>query len=178
MRPELVASGNALAERAGFTGLTFAAGTIQNWTAPRLDMLIALHACDTATDEALAAGVKAGAKVIVAAPCCHKQVRLAMHPVRELSALTGHGILAERQAELLTDTLRALFLESRGYQTSVFEFISTEHTAKNIMITAVHHGKSNARATAQAEPLKQAFGVTEHRLETLLGSPPVSELDP
>jgi SAM-dependent methyltransferase len=171
MRPELVAAGNALAKRAGFDGLTFAAGTIQEWSAPRLDMLIALHACDTATDEALAAGVKAAAQVIVAAPCCHKQVRHNMHPVRELAALTEHGILAERQAELLTDALRALLLETRGYETAVFEFISTEHTAKNVMITAVRHdGKPSAKAEGKISALKEAFGLTEHRLETMLSS--------
>jgi hypothetical protein len=91
-----------------------------------------------------------------------------MHPRPELAALTEHGILAERQAELLTDALRALLLETRGYQASVFEFISTEHTAKNLMITAVRHAKTDVKAAEKISALKTAFGLREHRLETLL----------
>ena len=169
-RPELVASGNAIAQRAGFTGLHFTAGTIHEWQPERLDMLIALHACDTATDEALAAGVRAGAQVLIVAPCCHKQVRQSMDARNELAPLLAHGILAERQAELLTDGLRALLLETHGYRTSVFEFISPEHTAKNLMITAIRQARPNPKAAAQIAALKESFGLREHRLETLLAA--------
>ncbi len=167
-RPHLVAICNHAAERAGFTGLTFESGNINDWRPQRLDMLIALHACDTATDEALAAGVRAGARVLVVAPCCHKQVRQCMDAGNELSPVLQHGILAERQAEILTDGLRALILEAHGYRSSVFEFISPEHTAKNLMITAIRQDRANVKAPAQIAALKESFGIREHRLETLL----------
>jgi len=170
-RPELVESCNRVAERSGFEGLHFVAGGIRDWRPERLDMLIALHACDTATDEALAAGVRAGAGVLVVAPCCHKQVRQNMEVRNELSPVLQHGILAERQAEILTDGLRALILESHGYRSSVFEFISPEHTAKNLMITAIRQGRANQKAPEQIAALKSSFGIREHRLETLLDAP-------
>lgn len=169
-RPELVEMCNGIAQRAGFTGLTFTAGTIRDWHPARLDMLIALHACDTATDEALAAGVRAGAQALVVAPCCQKQIRQSMDARNELAPLLQHGILAERQAELLTDGLRALLLETRGYRTSVLEFISPEHTAKNLMITAVRASRPSQKAAAQIAALKESFGIREHRLETLLAA--------
>jgi hypothetical protein len=159
---------NAAARRAKFDSLRFEAGSIHGWRPSRLDMLIALHACDTATDEALATGIRAGASVIVVAPCCHKQVRKSMFPHNELSPLLQHGILAERQAELLTDGIRALLLESRGYRTSVFEFISTEHTAKNLMITAVKQGHPSAKALEQVAAIKESFGIRVHALEEML----------
>ena len=168
LRPALVDLCNGVAQRSGFTGLTFAAGSIAGWQPARLDMLIALHACDTATDEAIAAGVRAGASVIVVAPCCHKQVRQSMRARNELAPLLQHGILEERQAEILTDGIRALLLESRGYRTSVFEFISTEHTAKNLMITAVKSGQPSAKALEQVAAIKESFGIREHRLEGML----------
>lgn len=168
LRPALVDFCNAAAQRARFTGLQFVAGGISEWQPARLDMLIALHACDTATDEAIARGVQAGARVIVVAPCCHKQVRKSMFARNELAPLLQHGILAERQAEILTDGIRALLLEAHGYRTTVFEFISTEHTAKNVMITAVKQGHPSARALQQIAALKESFGIGEHHLETLL----------
>jgi hypothetical protein len=138
-------------------------------------VLIALHACDTATDLALATGIRLDAPLIVVAPCCHKQIRREMKPHNELSPILQHGILAERQAEMLTDGIRALLLESRGWQTRVFEFISTEHTAKNVMITAQKGRGTSATAAhrtqslAQVAALKQSFGIREHYLEGLLG---------
>jgi len=168
LRPDLVEFCNSAARRATFAGLHFEAGSIHGWAPGRLDMLIALHACDTATDEALAAGVWAGASVIVVAPCCHKQVRKSMSARNELSPLLHHGILEERQAEILTDGIRALLLEARGYRTSVFEFISTVHTAKNLMITAVKQGAPSKRALDQVAEIMESFGIREHALETML----------
>jgi hypothetical protein len=167
-RRELVDLCNNAARRAKSDGLHFEAGNIHGWQPARLDMLIALHACDTATDEALAAGVRVGASIIVVAPCCHKQVRKSMSARNELKPLLQHGILEERQAEILTDGIRALLLESKGYRTSVFEFISTEHTAKNVMITAVKQGQASRKALEQVAEIKESFGIGEHALETML----------
>ena len=115
----------------------------------------------------------AEAAVIVVAPCCHRQVRRSMTPPSPaLKALLRHGIQQERQAELLTDSIRALLLEAAGYQTKVFEFIQSEHTAKNTLITAVRLSQPNpkhqAHCATQVEAIKTAFGITEHYLQTLL----------
>lgn len=172
LRPKLVSFCNKAAEQAGFSGLQFISTDIADYRPDRLDMLIALHACDTATDLALAAGIRNKAKIIVAAPCCHKQIRRDMHAQNELTPVLRHGILEERQAEIVTDGIRALLLEAEGYKTSVFEFVSTEHTAKNVMITAVGSKRRDDRgrkvALEKVDALKKGFGIGEHFLEKLL----------
>lgn len=169
LRPALVEFCEKTARQVEFSGLHFVAADIAEYDDGPIDMLIALHACDIATDLALAKGIWAQAGIIVAAPCCHKQIRKDMATQNELGPLMRHGILEERQAELLTDGIRALLLESKGYRTRVFEFVSTEHTAKNIMITAVAARNTNAeKAKAQIEALKTGFGIKTHYLETLL----------
>lgn len=172
LRPNLVDFCNREAQKADFQDLTFVAQDIKDFRTERLDMLIALHACDTATDLALAAGIHRNAGIIVAAPCCHKQIRRDMAAQNELAPVLRHGILEERQAEILTDGIRALLLESEGYRTQVFEFISTEHTAKNVMVTAVKERRKTASAKAMAvkqiDALKAGFGIKEHYLERLL----------
>lgn len=172
LRQNLVDFCNQTARDAGFDGLHFVAQDIADYRPDRLDMLIALHACDTATDLALAKGIHARAGIVVAAPCCHKQIRRDMAARNELAPVLRHGILEERQAEIVTDGIRALLLEANGYKTSVFEFISTEHTAKNVMITAVAGGEKSsgkkAAALGKVAALKAGFGVKEHFLEKLL----------
>jgi SAM-dependent methyltransferase len=174
LRPKLVDFCNKAAKTAGFDGLQFVSTDISEYRPERLDMLIALHACDTATDLALAAGVHNRAGIIVAAPCCHKQIRKELHTRNELAPVLKHGILEERQAEILTDGIRALLLESEGYKTKVFEFVSTEHTAKNLMITATQDNKpasekKRGEALAKVAALKAGFGIGTHYLEGLLG---------
>jgi SAM-dependent methyltransferase len=174
-RAELVERTNAVARELGCTGLRFERGTIADFSLPeRLDILIALHACDTATDDALAAGVRAGARLLVVSPCCHKEVRgqLALPPV--LRGVLRHGFLAERQSELLTDGLRALALETRGYDASVFEFIANEHTGKNVMIAATMRGgkKDGAASRSELEALMEFFGLRTQRLVELLSRAP------
>jgi len=167
LRPKLVDFCNELAQSTGFEKLQFLAQDIEEYKAEKIDMLIALHACDIATDIAIAKGIKAGASTIVVAPCCHKQIRKEMQCETALQSVLKHGILEERQAELLTDGIRALLLEAHGYKTKVFEFISTEHTPKNLMITAT---KAPARPEAleQIAKIKADFGIGYHYLERLL----------
>jgi SAM-dependent methyltransferase len=170
LRQNLVDFCNNLAEKSQFTQLEFVAKDINDFHTDRLDMLIALHACDIATDLALAKGIHAGAKIIVVAPCCHKQIRNELRESNvdnELSPLLKNGILEERQAELLTDGLRALLLEKSGYRTKVFEFISTEHTPKNVMIVGIK-SQVNPKAAAQIDAIKTHFGIKTHFLETLI----------
>ncbi len=170
LRPALVDFCNKIAQNNGFEGLQFVATDITNYHPERLDMLIALHACDTATDLALATGIRLQAQIIVAAPCCHKQIRRDMETRNELAPLLRFGILEERQAEILTDGIRAMLLEANGYKTNVFEFISTEHTAKNVMITAITSKKEAPRQKVldKIAALKAGFGIREHYLEHLL----------
>ncbi len=174
LREELVKTCNDIARNCGYKGLVFKNGTIREATLlNNTDILIALHACDTATDEAIYCGIKANAKVIVCAPCCHKQIRKQMAPDNELKSITKHGILLERQAEITTDAIRALLLEAYGYKTRVFDFISTEHTPKNVLIVGIKHEKQVKPTTAFLEKvaaLKTLFSIQSHHLETLLNS--------
>lgn len=147
LRPELVDQGNRLAHDTGRTKLSFIRGTIQEARLPDPDILIALHACDTATDDALARGLAAGAALLVVAPCCQKEIRPQLRAAPVLAPALRHGIFQERHAEFATDALRALLLEWAGYDTKVFEFISTEHTAKNLMIAATRRSRPDGEAT-------------------------------
>ena len=168
LRENLVTFCNDLAQKCDYDDLQFFAQDINNVEMKRLDMLIALHACDIATDIAIAKGIKAGAKVIVVAPCCHKQLRKELNVKNEMQPILKHGILEERQAELLTDGIRALLLESKGYKTKVFEFVSTEHTPKNVMIVGTKMDKPKTGARAQVAAIKKYYGIETHYLETLL----------
>lgn len=167
LRQNLVDFCNTLAQKTGFENLHFVAQDINDYHAEHIDMLIALHACDTATDLAIAKGIQNTAAIIVVAPCCHKQIRQQMHCQTDMQAILKHGILEERQAELITDGIRALLMEAEGYKTKVFEFISTEHTSKNLMIVGTQ-SKPNAEALEKVNAIKQTFGVKEHYLEKLL----------
>ncbi|MBC7933410.1 MAG: SAM-dependent methyltransferase [Rubrivivax sp.] len=171
-RAELVALCNETAARAGFDRLDFRAGFIQDFDLPATDILIALHACDTATDDAIYKGIRAGASVIITAPCCHKEVRPQIVAPAELRGVLRHGVLLEREAEAVTDSLRALLLEHAGYDVKVFEFISTEHTRKNTMIAAVRReGRAHVEEKlAEIDELKRLFGISQQRLERLLFS--------
>ncbi|MEI7660797.1 MAG: SAM-dependent methyltransferase [Bacteroidota bacterium] len=170
-RQELVNLSNNIAEKAGFANLHFVTGSIADVPLPRIDMLIALHACDTATDDAIFRGISSGASLIVCAPCCHKQIRKEFKVTNELKGVLKHGILEERQAEIITDGLRALIMESQGYQTRIFEFISSEHTPKNLLIV----GKKVPRKPAEKQKIlanigkiKEFYGIGHHYLELLL----------
>ncbi|MEM9258599.1 MAG: SAM-dependent methyltransferase [Bacteroidota bacterium] len=167
LRPKLVEKCQRIARDNGFSKLHFVEGYIDDFHQQNIDLLIALHACDTATDDALHKGLDAQAEIMVVAPCCQKQVRRDMDIPQELKPLLGNGILLERQAAMLTDGMRALLLEAEGYKTKLFEFIPLEHTAKNVMITAVK-GRKRKEALGEFQVLKERFGVKKHRLEELL----------
>ncbi|MEA3317700.1 MAG: SAM-dependent methyltransferase [Bacteroidota bacterium] len=171
-RKELVDNCNKVAKNSKFLNLQFKEGTIETTELPEFDFLIALHACDTATDEAIYRGIKSNSKVIVCAPCCHKQIRKQISPDNDLYQITKHGILKERQAEVVTDTIRSLILEAYGYKTKVFEFIATEHTPKNVIISGVKKTdtlKPDPKILEQIKNIKDMFGIEYHYLEKLLG---------
>ena len=171
LREDLVLKCNKIAEESLYTGLHFTKGSIQQTDLPFVDMLIALHACDTATDDAIAKGIKANATFIICAPCCHKQIRKQMAPTNALQYITKHGILMERQAEMLTDTIRALMLEAHGYKTKVFDFIEEEDTPKNVLIVGTKSNFSQKifdENILKIKELKTLFGIKEHYLETVI----------
>lgn len=167
LRGPLVDKCRKIAVKNGFKNLFFAQGYIDNFRPPSIDMLIALHACDTATDDALYKGLVAKSEIMVVAPCCQKQVRKDMQVPDELKPLLDNGILLERQAAMLTDGLRALLLEKEGYKTKLFEFIPLEHTAKNVMITAIR-GRKRPEVKEEIRVLMERFGVKRHRLRELI----------
>jgi SAM-dependent methyltransferase len=170
-RADLVDFCAKAATEMGFAGrLSFRQGSIADTAVDSADVLIALHACDTATDDALAKGVSAGAALLVVAPCCQKEVRPQLVSPPVLSAALRHGIFEERQAEFATDALRAQLLEWAGYRTRVIEFISTEHTAKNIMITAVRgRPKGDPSVAERIRAFAAFYGIRRQTLASLLG---------
>jgi SAM-dependent methyltransferase len=173
LRAELVDFCNGVAARAGCAGLSFVQGDLRSVAPAEMDVMIALHACDTATDHALDLGVRAGAAVLVCAPCCHKELRPQLARPRFLSGLLRHGVHLGQEAEMVTDSVRALLLETCGYEARVFEFVSLEHTSKNKMILARRRGAGPARrerARAELAELKDFYGIRAQCLETLLAA--------
>lgn len=174
-REDLVALCNKIAVDASFSNLNFVEGTIESYESAGTDILIALHACDTATDDAIFKGIKADAELIVVAPCCHKQIRreIEKHKAHnDVDFLTKYGIFLERQAEMVTDGIRAMILEYSGYKTKVFEFIADAHTPKNVMIVGIKNQKTPADKDQILKKIKNAkayFGIEYHHLERMLG---------
>ena len=171
LRPELVEFCNAVAKRCGASGLRFVEGDLRSFVPERVDIMIALHACDTATDHAIDLGMAAGAGVLVCSPCCHKELRPQMTRPVALAGVLRHGVHLGQEAEMVTDSLRALLLEASGYDARVFEFVTLEHTRKNKMILATRRdGQSGERerALAQVKDVKDFYGIREQCLERLL----------
>lgn len=170
-RPDLAANATELAGRSGLTTLRFVAGQITDAPLdPKPAVLIALHACNTATDDALARGIAADARLIIVSPCCHRELRPQLVPPAVLAPALAHGIFREREAEFVTDALRALMLEWAGYRTKVFEFVSTEHTPKNVMIAAVRaHPAGEPHRLSAVRELAAFYGIREQALARHLG---------
>jgi SAM-dependent methyltransferase len=169
--PEVIETVRDIAERLGYDEARFETTTIEAFeTDDPVDLLVSLHACDTATDEAIAAGVRLGAEAIVVAPCCHHE--LAAQMAGQKDALLRHGLLLGRQADLVTDALRASALEMVGYSVDVIEFVSAEHTAKNVMLRAERAPSKPRAARAEAEyrELRDRWGV-DPAIERLLRLP-------
>jgi hypothetical protein len=175
-RADLVKLCNNVVRHFDFAGLRFVQSTIDQFKLPPLDILVALHACDTATDDALFAGIRAGAEIILAAPCCHKESRPQVDRLKSggpVGDVLRHGIFAERHAEMATDALRTLLLEREGYKVRVAEFVAAEHTAKNVMLIATRlqrppTDKARVDIAARIAELKNFYGIKHQRLEHLL----------
>ncbi|WP_372940549.1 SAM-dependent methyltransferase [Shewanella sp.] len=170
LRQGLVDLCNQTAAKLALTGIKFEQGDVQHFKAQGINIMIALHACDIATDYALHMGIRTGAEIIMCSPCCHKQIRPQMQSPQLLAPLLQHGIHLGQEAEMVTDGLRALLLEAHGYDTQVFEFISLEHTSKNKMILAQKRKqpRDNSAILKQIADIKAFYGIKEQCLETLL----------
>ena len=141
LKEDVIAYCNELKEKYGYDKMSFTTGDIASYTGvDAVDMVVTLHACDTATDYALEKAVKWGASVILSVPCCQHELNYQIKN-EELSAVLKYGLLKERMAALITDGLRAEMLEQCGYDTQVLEFIDMEHTPKNILIRGVKRNK-------------------------------------
>ena len=168
---------NNIAQKSSFGGLEFVQSNINDYKPGDLDILIALHACDTATDDAIYLGIQSGAKLIVVSPCYHKQIRQQMKITSNnvLEPALKYGVVMERMAELLTDSLRVLILNKNGYKTKLFEFIEPEFTSKNTIITAekgeMPSAEEQAAIQAQIDAIKNKFGIKFHYLEKLIENP-------
>lgn len=159
------------AEQVGFQHLQFFQGDVRTYHPEHLDVMIALHACDIATDFAIHTGIRLNAHMIMCAPCCHKELRPQLQSPTVLKPMLQFGIHAGQQAEMLTDTIRALLLKAYGYDTKVFEFVALEHTSKNKMILATKRKdftSPDQEVLAQIKALKEMYGIHTHSLELLL----------
>ena len=137
LKKDVIAHCNALAKQCGYEKLSFEVGDISTYNgSDAVDMVVSLHACDTATDYAIEKAVKWGAGVIMAVPCCQHEVNKQISS-KELQPLLKYGLIKERMAALITDAVRANLLEEQGYDTQIIEFIDMEHTPKNLLIRAV-----------------------------------------
>jgi hypothetical protein len=152
LRDELVQFCNQTAEKCAFNNLVFESKPIEEFTDTRIDILIALHACDTATDDAISKGIISDSTLIICAPCCHKQIR------------------KQTKGEMVTDTIRALILEKNHYQTKIFEFVSNEHTRKNVLLVGSKSTKhvDEKVIDQKIDTLKSDYGIDFHYLEKLL----------
>jgi len=170
LRQPLVDLCNDTAKRLGLAGLDFEQGDVQHFKARGINVMIALHACDIATDYAIHMGIQTGAEIIMCSPCCHKELRPQLQSPAVLAPLLKHGIHQGQEAEMLTDGMRALLLEASGYDTQVFEFISLEHTSKNKMILAQkrQQPRDSSAIWQQIAALKLFYGIRAQTLETLL----------
>jgi SAM-dependent methyltransferase len=172
VNPDVVGTVRAVADALGYEEARFEVTSIADYADGRpVDLLVSLHACDTATDEAIAAGVRLGAAAIVVVPCCHHELAAQLARARG-DAILRHGLLLGRQADLVTDALRACALELCGYRVDVVEFVSAEHTAKNVMLRAELDPSPTRAVRARADylELRDRFGVRP-AIERLLALP-------
>lgn len=182
LKTDVVEQCSALAAECSYKELTFTQGNIADYALPAgTGMMVCLHACDTATDLALAQAVRQDVPVIFAVPCCHHEVYHQLKSKKEMFYTTDfllrpfmeHGIITERFASLLTDSIRALLLQAKGYTVRIMEFIETEHTPKNILIHAVKKTQS-----AKQERILQEEALEKYRKikETFLIEPTLEKL--
>ena len=169
LKADVVAHCNEIAARYGYDGLRFEAADVtrDKLADTKIDMVVTLHACDTATDYALAYAIKRRVKHIFSVPCCQHEVNLSIRKGGELDLLLEYGIIRERVSALLTDSIRAAVLEGAGYGVDVIEFVDFEHSPKNLMLRAHYSGKKRCDSREKAEALREAYGFQQSLLDLI-----------
>jgi hypothetical protein len=185
--PQLVERCNAIKEKMQFSGMKFLAESNRNLLigndTGNMDVLYSLHACNTATDEAIALGITKGAQLIIAAPCCQREIKEQMKgdSLHVLKGMTKYPFLKERLADVITDAMRSLVLESAGYRVRVLKFVPSEITPKNLIIIAKKNKKkNNPRLSEDYEKIKKFFHlnpVLEHLVSEFFGMDSVRKTD-
>lgn len=167
--PRLIERSRAIQAELGFPNMTFHTSTVADFTpSGEVDLLYSLHGCDTATDEAIALGVRARARMIVVVPCCHTELRGQLGAAHPLRGITRYGLFEDQFAALLTDSMRALALEAEGYRVATFRFVTPDVSTKNALIRAIYTGQPSKSARAEYDSLRSLFGVRPS-IERLLG---------
>ncbi len=169
LKEDVVARCNEIAARYGYEGLRFEVADVTKDTLAdtKIDMVVTLHACDTATDYALAYAINRKVKHIFSVPCCQHEINLSIRKGGELDLLLEHGIIKERVCALLTDSIRAAVLEDAGWAVDVIEFVDFEHSPKNLMLRAAHTGKKRSGSREKAEALREQYGFKQSLLELI-----------
>ena len=167
LKADVVENCEAIARRYGYDGLSFqlADVTKDKLADTHIDMVVTLHACDVATDYALAYAVNRGVKHIFSVPCCQHEINSSIKKGGDLDILLEYGIIKERVSALLTDSIRAAVLEDSGYAVDMIEFIDFEHSPKNLMIRAKQTGKRREGGRKKAEALRDSYGFRQSLLE-------------
>ena len=167
LKADVVERCGKIAEKYGYTGLEFVHADVSRdvLTDRKIDMIVTLHACDTATDFALHYAITKGADFIFSVPCCQHEINAGIHKGGDLDLLLHHGIIQERLSALLTDSIRAAVLEDMGYQVDMIEFIDFDHSPKNLMIRARRGGKKSTAGREEAQRLAARYGFTQKLLE-------------
>ena len=167
LKADVVERCGKIAEKYGYTGLEFVHADVSRdvLTDRKIDMIVTLHACDTATDYALHYAITKGADFIFSVPCCQHEINAGIHKGGDLDILLRHGIIQERLSALLTDSIRAAVLEDMGYQVDMIEFIDFDHSPKNLMIRARRGGKKSTAGREEAQRLAERYGFTQKLLE-------------
>ncbi len=167
LKADVVERCGKIAEKYGYTGLEFVHADVSRdvLTDRKIDMIVTLHACDTATDYALHYAITKGADFIFSVPCCQHEINAGIHKGGDLDILLHHGIIQERLSALLTDSIRAAVLEDMGYQVDMIEFIDFDHSPKNLMIRARRGGKKSTAGREEAQRLAARYGFTQKLLE-------------
>lgn len=167
LKADVVEHCNQIARKYGYEGLRFEVADVtkDRLSDEPIDMVVTLHACDTATDFALDYAIRRRVKHIFSVPCCQHEINGSIHRGGELDLLMEHGIIKERVCALLTDSIRAAVLEARGYELDMIEFIDFEHSPKNIMLRANYTGKCRKKSMEAAQQLRDNYGFSQKLLE-------------
>ncbi len=165
LKEEVINYCNEVSKKLGYDNLKFICGDIQNFDYEKnIDMIVTLHACDTATDASLVKAIRWNADIILSVPCCQHEFYDKIKNT-ELEPMLKHGLIKERVSSLVTDSLRGLFLETKGYRVQLMEFIAMEHTPKNILIRAIKTGKENKNAEKEYNDFKKFWNLEDLFIE-------------